>query len=455
MELDLVVRDAELLVTMTGDEVPSGWVGIRDGLVVSTGGPGDEPDADETLSARGCLVTPGLINTHHHMWQNLTRSYAPVTSVDFVPWKSTLGKLWARLDEEAAYASTWMALAELALGGCTTSSDHLFVHPEEELVDAQIRAAGDVGMRFHPVRSGVDVHDAELDLLPESLFEKPDAMLADCERLISSHHDRSPDAMVRVAIGPGSTFDSSDEWMQASAELAERLDVRLHTHFAGAAVEDEYALTRHGRRLIDRFEALGWGSDRSWVAHCIFPSDDGIARLGKWGTGVAHCPSSNALICGGTAPVVELRAAGVPVGLGTDGSGSTDHGSMWLEARTALLLSRLRLGPTSMTARDVLRMATLEGATCLGRAGEIGILAEGACGDLVVWPMEGPVFSGAVTDLVEAWLRAGPNAARHTVVAGRVLVRNGELQLPKLEEMLGTHDRIAREWQGVAGRVAA
>jgi cytosine/adenosine deaminase-related metal-dependent hydrolase len=455
VELDLVVRDAELLVTMAGDEIPSGWVGIRDGLVVATGHAGGEPDAKEVLSARGCLVTPGLVNTHHHMWQNLTRSYAPVTSVDFVPWKSTLGKLWTRLDEEAAYASTWIALAELALGGCTTSSDHLFVHPEPELVDAQIRAAADVGMRFHPVRSGVDVYDAELDLLPESLFETTDAMLADCERLISRYHDRAPDAMVRVAVGPGSTFDSSDEWMRASAELAERLDVRLHTHFAGAGVEDGYSLARHGRGLIDRFEALGWGSGRSWVAHCIFPGDEGVERLGKWGTGVAHCPSSNALICGGTAPVVELRAAGVPVGLGTDGSGSTDHGSMWLEARTALLLSRLRLGPTSMTARDVLRMATVEGAACLGRSGEIGVLAEGACADLVVWPMEGPAFSGAVTDLVEAWLRAGPNAARDTVVAGRMLVRDSELQLRGLEEMLATHDRIARQWQGVAARVAA
>ena len=451
MELDLVVRDAELLVTMTGDEVSGGWVGIRDGLVAATGGPDDVPEAQEVLSAKGCLVTPGLINTHHHMLQNLTRSFAPVTNVDFVPWYQQLSRMWIRVDEEASYASTWIALAESALGGCTTASDNLFLHPRPNLIDAQIRAAGEVGVRFHPVRSGMDAYDPDLDL-PKEMFETTEAMLADCERLVSSHHDRSPDAMIQIAFGPCSTFDSSDEWMQASAELAERLDVRLHTHLAIAPPEEEYSLAHFGRRPVDRFEALGWGSDRSWIAHCIYVDDDDISRLGQWGTGVAHCPSSNAMICVGTAPVVELRAAGVPVGLGTDGSGSTDHSSMWLEARTALLLSRLRLGPTSMTARDVLRMATVEGAACLGRTGEIGVLEKGACGDLVAWPMEGPAFSGAVTDLVEAWLRAGPNAARHTVVGGNVVVRNGELALSRLDEMLSTHDRIAREWQGVAAR---
>jgi cytosine/adenosine deaminase-related metal-dependent hydrolase len=452
MDLDLVVRDCELLVTMAGDEVRSGWVGIRDGVVVGTGGGVDVPEAAEVLSARGCLVTPGLINTHHHMLQNLTRSYAPVTNVDFIPWYQKLAPIWGRADDEAVYVSTWVALAELALGGCTTSSDNLFMHPKPNLVDAQIRAAQDIGMRFHPVRGGMDFYDAELDLMPKYLFESTEAMLADCERLVSSYHDRSPDAMVRIAFGPCSTFDSSDEWMRASAELAERLDVRLHTHLAIAPPEEEFALTRFGSRPVDRFEALGWGSDRAWVAHCIHVGAEEIARLGAWGTGVAHCPSSNAMICVGTAPVYELRAAGVPVGLGTDGSGSTDHGSMWLEARTAYLLSRLRLGPTSMSARDVLRMATLEGAACLGRTGEIGVLAAGACADLVAWPMEGPAFSGAVTDLVEAWLRTGPNAARHTVVAGRVIVRDGQLLDPELEPMLDTHDRIARAWQHATDR---
>jgi 8-oxoguanine deaminase len=253
--------------------------------------------------------------------------------------------------------------------------------------------------------------------------------------------------MVRVAIGPSSMFDSTPELMREAKQLAERLDVRLHTHLAQVPNEEDYCVERFGRRPVELFDDLGWGSDRSWVAHCIFPGEAGIRRLGQWGTGVAHCPSSNMLISQGLAPVAELRAAGVPVGLGCDGSASTDHGSLWLEARTALLIGRARLGSQAMGARDVLAMATRGSAACLGREGELGVLEPGACGDLVAWPLEGIAFAGALTDPVEAWLRCGPVAARHTVVAGRPVVRDGELVLDGVEDVLRRHRAIAMAWQ--------
>ena len=447
---DLLVKDADLLVTMTGDEIPGGWVSIKNGMVEEIGIVGREPAANEVLSAKNCLVTPGLMNTHHHIFQNLTRSFAPVVNSDFLVWWNTLGKIWTRLDEEASYLSAWIGCAELALGGCTTSTDHLYIHPRPKLIDAEIRAASEVGLRFHPVRGGMDLRDEAGADFPAALFQDIDEILADCERLVAKHHDRSPAAMVRIAIGPCANYDSTTELMIAAAELAERLDVRLHTHLAQDPAEEPFCVKMFGVKPVDRLGQNGWGSDRSWVAHSIFVNDDEIARLGRWGTGVSHCPSSNSLICVGIAPVKEMREQSVPVGLGCDGSASTDHASLWLEARTALLLGRLRKGPMGMSARDVLEMATLGSARCLGRSSEIGVLSPGSCGDLVAWPLEGVAFAGAWSDPVEAWLRCGPVAARHTVVAGKSVVRNGELMLPNVDEILRRHARVSRSWQKVA-----
>jgi cytosine/adenosine deaminase-related metal-dependent hydrolase len=444
---DLLVRDADLLVTMTGEEHEGGWVLIRNGFVSAVGHRGDEPNQANVLDAGGCLVTPGLINTHHHIFQNLTRAFRPVVNADLLTWLHVLGETWTRLDEEAAYVSAWIGLAELALGGCTTTTDHLHIHPRPNLVDAEIAAARDVGLRFHPARGAMDLRKEQGGVIPDAAVQTIDEILEDCERLVSAHHDPRPGAMVRIAIGPSSPFDSTPQLFRDAADLAQRLDVRLHTHLAQVPDEEAYCLERFGRRPVDLFEDVGWGGARSWVAHCIFPSAEDIATLGRWGTGVAHCPSSNMLICQGLAPVRELRAAGVPVGLGCDGSASTDHGSLWLEARTALLIARARSGPTSMSARDVLEIATVGSAACLGRCGELGVITPGSCGDVVAWPLEGIPFAGAHSDPVEAWLRCGPVAPRHTVVAGRPIVRDGTLCLHDLDEMLGRHAKIARTWQ--------
>ena len=451
---DLLVRGAVLVAAVDADrrELEGGWVAVTDGLVQAVGDSSDPaPDPARVLDAGGCLVTPGLVNTHHHIYQNLTRSYRPAVNGTLFQWLTTLYPRWAYLDEEAAYVSAWIGAAELALGGCTTTTDHLYVHPRGagDLISAEIRAAREVGVRFHPTRGSMSLSQKDGGLPPDSVVQDDDEILADSERLVAMHHDPSWGAMVRIALAPCSPFSVTPELMRATAELAERLDVRLHTHLAEDPDEDAFAEATFGRRTIEQFAEVGWGSDRAWVAHCIYPNADEIARLGKWGTGVAHCPSSNMLIGGGgIAPVPEFRAAGVPVGLGCDGSASTDSASLWMEARNALLLGRLRKGPTAMGARDALEIATRGSAGCLGRIGELGELSPGAVGDLVCWPLEGVAFAGALTDPVEAWLRCGPVAARHTVVQGKVVVENGSIVTPGIEDMLRRHRAISSRIQG-------
>jgi cytosine/adenosine deaminase-related metal-dependent hydrolase len=451
--MDLLVRGAELVATLDASdrEIAGGWVAIDGGLVAAVGGPGEEPPpAAKVLRADGCLVTPGLINTHHHIFQNLTRSFRDAVNGSLFTWLTTLYPLWAGLDEESVYLSAWVGLAELALGGCTTTTDHLYVHPRGggDLVSAEIAAASELGVRFHPTRGSMSLSEKDGGLPPDSVVQDDDEILADSERLIATHHDRSWGAMVRIALAPCSPFSVTPALMRRTAELAERLDVRLHTHLAEDPDEDRFAETRFGKRTVQHFEDVGWMSDRAWVAHCIYPDAGEVSRLGAAGVGVAHCPSSNMLIGGGgMAPVAELRAAGVPVGLGCDGSASTDHASLWLEARGALLLGRQRKGPGGMTARDALAIATRGSAACLGRTGELGTLTPGAAGDLVCWPLTGIAFAGALTDPVEAWLRCGPVAARHTVVAGAAVVEDGALVHGGVTDILRRHRAAAARIQ--------
>jgi 8-oxoguanine deaminase len=452
---DLLVTNARLVATCDDKrrELPGGWVAITGGLISGLGPAADPPPpARETLDAGNCLVTPGLVNTHHHIYQNLTRSYGPAVNGTLFEWLTVLYPLWARLDEEAAYLSAWVGLAELALGGCTTTTDHLYVAPRHggDLWSAEIGAARELGMRFHPTRGSMTVSQQDGGLPPDSVVQDDEEVLADSERLVKQHHDPTHGAMVKVALAPCSPFSVTPELMRRTAELAEKLDVRLHTHLAEDPDEDSYCMEHFGRRPVEQLAEVGWLTSRAWVAHCIYPNEAEVTRLGSAGIGVAHCPSSNMLLGGGGfAPVRELRAAGSPVGLGCDGSSSSDSASLWTEARAALLLGRQRHGPAGMSAREVLDIATRGGAACLGRTGEIGELTIGAVGDLVCWPQEGIRYAGALTDPVEAWLRCGPVSARHTVVAGKVLVRDGTLTVPGVEEKLRQHAAAAARVQGI------
>jgi cytosine/adenosine deaminase-related metal-dependent hydrolase len=451
--VDVLVWGATMVATLDAErrELAGGWIAIDGGLITWVGdSQTPPPPARRVIDATGCLVTPGLINTHHHIYQNLTRAYGPAINRSLFDWLTTLYPIWAGLDEEASYVSAWIGLAELALGGCTTSTDHLYVHPRGggDLISAEITAAVELGMRFHPTRGSMSLSHKDGGLPPDSVVQDDDEILADSERLVQRWHDPSAESMVQIALAPCSPFSVTPALMTATAELAERLGVRLHTHMAEDRDEDRFCLETFGRRPVEHFEEVGWATDRSWVAHCIYPNDEEVLRLGRAGVGVAHCPSSNMMIGGGgIAPVVDFRAAGVRVGLGCDGSASTDSASLWTEARNALLLGHLRGGPTTMTARDALEVATLGGAACLGRTGEIGCLVSGAAADLVCWPLEGVAFAGALSDPIEAWLRCGPVSARHTMVAGQLVVSDGQLVHPGLTEMLGRHRTIATRLQ--------
>ncbi|MGA0147003.1 MAG: 8-oxoguanine deaminase [Ilumatobacteraceae bacterium] len=447
---DLVVHSARLLATMDDErrELTDGWVAITNG-VVSAVGSGLPPAARERIDASGCLVTPGLINVHHHLYQNLTRAYGPMTNSALFGWLRTLYPMWSLLDEESAHVSAWVGLAELALAGCTTSSDHLYLHPRGggDLLSAEIDAARDIGMRFHPTYGSMSLSEKDGGLPPDDVVQDHDEILAASERAVKQHHDRSRGAMVRVALAPCSPFSVTKQLMIDSANLADRLGVRLHTHFAENDEDDAYSLATFGCRPTQYLDDVGWLHDRVWLAHCVKPDDDEVRRLGDARVGVAHCPSSNLILASGIAPVVKLRTAGVHVGLGVDGSSSADAASLWLEARQAMLLAKLVSGADAGTARMALEMATRGGAGCLGRLGEIGELSVGSMGDVVVWSLDGPQFAGVVDDPIEGWLRCGPAAARHTIVNGRVVVRDHRLVSSRIDAMLGDHARLARRMQ--------
>ena len=448
---DLVVCNARCVATLDGDrrELAGGWVAVTDGLVEAVGD-GPAPHAELVIDATDCLVTPGLVNSHHHIYQNLTRAYPPMTDMPLFGWLKALYPLWAALDTESVYVSTWVGLAELALAGCTTSTDHLYLHPHGagDLLTAEIEAATDIGIRFHPTRGSMSLSEKDGGLPPDDVVNDDDSILAASEEAVRRHHDRAWGAMTRVALAPCSPFTVTEQLMVRTAELAERLDVRLHTHFAENVEDDEFSMARFGCRPMEYLERTGWASDRTWVAHCVMPDAGEIVRLGAAGVGVAHCPSSNLILASGIAPVVDLRAAGVAVGLGVDGSSSADAASLWLEARQAMLLAKLRNGAASATARMSLEMATLGGAACLGRSGEIGVLEVGAVGDIAVWSLTGPSAAGGVADPVETWLRCGPMGARDTIVHGVPVVRGGAIvEADRLDEMLTAHARLARRIQ--------
>jgi cytosine/adenosine deaminase-related metal-dependent hydrolase len=421
-------------------------------LISGVGVAGTEPQATRVIDATDCLVTPGLVNTHHHMYQNLTRAFPPMTNAALFGWLQTLYPLWSTLDEEAANVSAWVGLAELALSGCTTSTDHLYVHPAGggDLLTAEIMAAKDLGMRFHPTRGSMSLSQKDGGLPPDNVVQDHDVILAESQRAVEQHHDASHGAMVRIALAPCSPFSVTKQLMTESAQLAEKLDVRLHTHFAENSEDDAFSIATFGCRPTQYLEDVGWCTNRAWVAHCVMPNHDEIQQLGKAKIGVAHCPSSNMILSSGIAPVVDLRAAGVHVGLGVDGSSSADSASMWLEARQAMLLAKLRNGAAAGTARMSLEIATRGGAGCLGRVGEIGEISVGAVGDLAIWSLTGIAFAGAVADPIEAWLRCGPTGAKHTIVHGKLVVDNGQLVSNKVDSMLALHRTVAKRMQRIA-----
>jgi cytosine/adenosine deaminase-related metal-dependent hydrolase len=409
---------------------------IADGHVVCAGGriaaigtgpaPG-VPGGARRIDGRGKLATPGLVNCHHHLYQHATRGYAQQATL--FEWLTALYPVWAHIDGEIVDAAARAALAALARSGCTTTTDHHYIFPRGagDLLAVEIDAARAIGLRFHPCRGAMDLGQRRGGLPPDAIVEERDAILAACSDAIDRFHDPAPGAMVRIALAPTSPFSVTAELMAETAELARARGVRLHTHLAETDDEEEFCLERFGKRPLEYLDSLGWLGDDVWLAHCVHLDGGEAQRMGSTGTGVAHCPTSNGRLGAGIAPVAALLAAGAPVGLGVDGAASNECGELVDELRAALVVARASGGPTALTARQALELATRHGARCLGREDELGHLSVGALADVALWDLDEAGFAG-IADPVAA-LAFGPT--RHVdalLVGGELVVEDGELR---------------------------
>jgi cytosine/adenosine deaminase-related metal-dependent hydrolase len=447
----LLIRDIHTLVLMDPQNtiLHGGFVYAEGGEIKQIGTRLPETLRPErTITAPCAVAIPGLVNTHHHLYQTLTRACTASADAELFDWLRALYPLWARLDEEAVHVAATVGMAELLLSGCTTTSDHHYVFPDGQakLIDAEIEAACEIGIRFHPTRGSMSVGQSGGGLPPDCVVQDEDAILADCERLIGKYHDPAPGSMLRIALAPCSPFSVSPELMLRTAALAERYQVRLHTHLAETRDEEAYCLGRFGKRPLDLLSDAGWLGGNTWLAHGIYFNDREIDRLGSAGVGIAHCPSSNMRLGSGIAPVIRLRRAGCPVGLGVDGSASNDSSHMLAEARQALLLNRLAHGAAALSVRQALRMATVEGARCLGRD-DIGSLEPGKRADVALFDLRDVGYSGA-EDGLSALLLCAPGRVETLVVNGRVVVEDHQVRTIALEPVLTRHRRIAARLVG-------
>lgn len=445
----LLVRNCHTLVTMDAArrEVRDGALLIEDHVIRQVGRTADLPaTADHVLDLRGRhLVLPGLVNTHHHFYQNLTRVVPAAQDCDLFGWLRTLYPIWSRLDPEGVRASAQLAAAELMLSGCTTSSDHLYLFPNGCRLDDEIHAVAELGLRFHPTRGSMSVGESHGGLPPDSLVENEAEILRDSQRLIAAHHDPRPHAMVRMSLAPCSPFSVSRDLMRESAALARsHPGVRLHTHLAENRPDVEYSLAKFGVTPGEYAESVGWVGPDVWHAHCVHLSPEAITLFGRTGTGVAHCPCSNMRLASGIAPVRRMRCAGVPVGLGVDGAASNDASNLLHEARAACLLARVgEQDATALTARQALELATLGGARVLGRD-DIGHLAPGMAADFIAINLDRPAFAGTHRDPVAATVLCQCDSVDYTFIHGRCVVAEGRLvatELPRLVERANAASR--------------
>ncbi|MGX7826666.1 8-oxoguanine deaminase [Actinokineospora sp. 24-640] len=413
-------------VDAVGTEHAEGHVVVEDGRVALVG-PGPAPDlpADRRVDARGCLLTPGLVNTHHHLYQWATRGLAQ--DADLFTWLVTLYPVWSGLDEDITRAAARAGLARLARTGCTTAADHHYIYPRHggDLLGAVVDAAGEIGLRLHAVRGSMDRGLSHGGLPPDSLVETTDDALAGTQAAIDRFHDPAPDALVRVAVGPCSPFSVSAELMTGAADLARSAGVRLHTHLAETLDEEKQCVAEYRCTPVEYAERLGWTGRDVWLAHAIHLSDAAVATLGATRTGVAHCPTSNARLGAGIARVADLLAAGVPVGLGADGAASNEDGGLGVELRQATYLARLRDG-NAFGARQALRLATMGGAECLGREAEIGSIEPGKLADLALWDLTGIEHAG-IADPVAALVFGALPPLAALLVGGHPVVEDDRL----------------------------
>jgi 8-oxoguanine deaminase len=452
----LLIKNAQLLVTMDDHrrEIPGGGLFIRDGFIEQVGISSELPtDADEVVDLTGQVVLPGLINTHHHFYQTLTRAVPSAQNANLFNWLKTLYPIWAKMTPDDIFISTKTALAELALSGCTTASDHLYLFPNGSRLDDEIIAAQEFGLRLHASRGSMSLGTSKGGLPPDSVVESEEEILKDSERLIYKYHQKGPGAMTSIVLAPCSPFSVTGELMRESAHLARKYGVHLHTHLAETQDEQDFCLKMFGHRPVAYMESLEWVGQDVWFAHSVHVSQEEIQVYAKTGCGVAHCPSSNMRLASGIAPLWEYMQAGVKVGLGVDGSASNDSSHMLAETRQAMLLARLRVGvPTSsmpsisdkplLTARDVLELATRGGASVLGRP-DLGSLEVGKCADFISFKMNRLDFAGALHDPVTALVFCAPQKVDNNIVAGKFIVKDGQFTTLDLPSHISMHNKAA------------
>lgn len=442
----LLIKNARVLVTMDDKrrELRDGGLFARDGVVETVGTTAELPQtADDIIDAHDCVVTPGLINTHHHLFQSLVRVVPGGQDATLFGWLKTLYPIFLRMGPDEFRVSAATGLAELALSGCTTSSDHQYIFPNGARLEDAIEGATSVGIRFTATRGAMSIGESQGGLPPDAIVEHEPDILKDCERVVQACHDPRPGSMVQVAIAPCSPFTVSEGLMRDAARLARDKKVRLHTHLAENVEDVTYSLERYGKRPGQYAEDLGWTGDDVWHAHCVQLDHHEIALFGRTGTGVAHCPCSNMRLASGIAPLRKMLDARVPVGLGVDGSASTDSGHMLNEVRQAMLLQRVGGDPAALTAREALDLATRGGARVLGRT-DIGHLAPGMQADLCIFPLDTIEFAGADWDPVAALAFCGPVKPKHVLVGGRRIVDGYRLATLDLPRHIETHRRLTR-----------
>jgi len=453
----LLVKNADIVVTMDDHrrEISNGGLFIRDGFIEKVGPSAELPqDADEILDLSGHIVLPGLINTHHHFYQTLTRAVPAAQDANLFGWLTTLYPIWAGIGPEEIYISTQTALAELALSGCTTASDHLYIFPNGSRLDDEIAAAREIGVRLHASRGSMSLGESKGGLPPDRVVEDEDFILEDSIRLAQQYHDSKPGSMTQIVLAPCSPFSVTTDLMRESAKLAREYNLHLNTHLAETEDENAFCLESFGHLPVAYMESVDWIGDDVWFAHSVHVNSDEIALYAHTGCGVAHCPSSNMRLASGIAPILEMFTAGVNVGLGVDGSASNDSSHLLAEARMSLMLSRVGAGVAGaslsgqdsapiMTARQALEIATRGGASVLGRD-DIGSLQEGKCADFFAVDLNVLDFAGALHDPVSALLFCASVKSAYTVVGGKFVVKDGQLTTLDLQKLITKHNTASK-----------
>jgi len=443
-----LIIDTLLTVTMDDElgDIKNGWVLVKDGKIDSVGD-GSYPIADKTINAYGMILLPGFINTHHHMFQTLTRNIPGTQNAHLFDWLRILYEVWGELSEEAIYVSAQVAAAELILSGCTTSSDHLYLFPSKasnKFIDKEIEAVKSLGLRFHPTRGSMSLGRSSGGLPPDHIVQTEEEITDDSIRLIEKYHDADPHSMLRISLAPCSPFSVTENLMKKSRELADKYKVRLHTHLAETLDEEKYCLDIYGLRPLELLESLGWLGEDVWLAHTVHLNDKEIQKLADTNTGVSHCPTSNMRLGSGIAPIAKMLDAGVKISIAVDGSASNDSSNMLSELRQALLVPRLR-DDRWLSAREIIRMSTVGGAEILGRD-DIGVIKKGASADLILFDLTDIGYAGAKSDPLAALLFcSGDQRVSWSMVNGKIIVENGKLLDVDLAAISTRADKISEE----------